>query len=111
MKIHERIKQLQADRNWSTNHMATEADISPATVNGWFKKRAMPTIEGIQKLCTAFGITVSEFFNEAGAPPTYLTDSQQELLDEYNLLDAREKDDILRMIRTRNEIRKNSNPL
>lgn len=106
MNIQKRIKSLQIQRNWSVNHMALEADLSPGTVLNWFNRNATPTIEGIEGICYAFGITVSEFFNEPGKQPTYLSDIQQEFLGEFNLLDPRGKDDILRLIKTRNEIRR-----
>ena len=106
MNIHSRIKQLQNNRNWSINHMAMEANISPGTILNWFKRKSIPTIEGIQNLCNAFGITLSEFFNECGDDSVYLSQIQKELLSEFDLLDKREKEDIIRLIKTRNEIRK-----
>ncbi|MBR2971050.1 MAG: helix-turn-helix transcriptional regulator [Clostridia bacterium] len=108
MNIHSRIKQLQNNRNWSINHMAMEANISPGTILNWFKRKSIPTIEGIQNLCNAFGITLSEFFNECGDDSVYLSQIQKELLSEFDLLDKREKEDIIRLIKTRNEIRKES---
>lgn len=108
MNIHSRIKQLQNNRNWSINHMAMEANISPGTILNWFKRKSIPTIEGIQNLRNAFGITLSEFFNECGDDSVYLSQIQKELLSEFDLLDKREKEDIIRLIKTRNEIRKES---
>lgn len=111
MNIHNRIQELQLKRNWSINYMALQADLSPATVSGWFKKRAMPTIDGIQKICGAFGITVSEFFNETDTPPKHLTDFQQEVLSEFDLLHNEEKEEFLRLFKTINRIKQKSNPL
>lgn len=85
-----------------------EANISPGTILNWFKRKSIPTIEGIQNLCNAFGITLSEFFNECGDDSVYLSQIQKELLSEFDLLDKREKEDIIRLIKTRNEIRKES---
>lgn len=85
-----------------------EANISPGTILNWFKRKSIPTIEGIQNLCNAFGITLSEFFNEGGGETVYLSQIQKELLYEFDLLDKREKEDIIRLIKTRNEIRKES---
>lgn len=107
MNIHNRIRQLQNERNWSINHMALEANLSPGTVLNWFKRNSTPTFEGIEKICDAFGITLSQFFNEENLSPSYLSKVQQEFLSEFDLLDSREKEDILRLIKTRNDIRKN----
>ena len=107
MNIHARIKQLQSERNWTTNHLAMESNISPATILNWYKRNSIPTIKGIQNLCDAFGITISEFFNEDNEK-VYLSNLQKELLTEFDLLDNREKEDIIRLIKTRNEIRKES---
>lgn len=107
MNIHARIKQLQNKRNWTTNHLAMESNISPGTILNWYKRNSIPTVTGIQSLCDAFGITISEFFNE-DEDKIYLSDLQKELLAEFDLLDKREKEDIIRLIKTRNEIRKES---
>ena len=105
MNIHARIKQLQNERNWTISHLAAEANLSPGTVFNWFKRKSIPTVEGIESICNAFGITMSEFFNE-DKETIYLSREQKELLREFNLLDEREKEDIIRLIKTRNEIRK-----
>lgn len=105
MNIHARIKELQNERNWSINCMAMKSNISPGTILNWYKRKSTPTVECIQKLCNAFGITLSEFFNDS-SEKVYLSDIQKEFLKEFDLLYQREKEDIIRLIKTRNEIRK-----
>jgi hypothetical protein len=47
----------------------------------------VPTIPSLEKICAAFGITLSQLFAEGNAPVS-LTDSQQELLARWSRLTA-----------------------
>lgn len=102
-KIKMRIKQLLEERNWSANHLAEVADISAASITNWHKRNTTPSLEAIIKICDAFGIAVSEFFNES-SKPVELTKTQQELLSEWNLLHKQQKEDFLTMIKNTNTI-------
>jgi hypothetical protein len=42
----------------------------------------VPTIPSLEKICTAFGITLSQLFAEGNAPVS-LTKSQQKLLERW----------------------------
>lgn len=57
----------------------------------------VPTIPSLEKICTAFGITLSQLFAEGNAP-VCLTDRQQELLTRWAKLSADQQDAVLALI-------------
>lgn len=101
-RINNRIKQLQLQRNWSVYHLALESGISAATILNWFNRKATPSINLLEKICNAFGITLAQFFNESD-DVIELTEQDKELLREWVLLHAAEKDAILNLIKTMND--------
>jgi len=106
MDIIEKIDAYRKQRNWSMNRLAVEAELNPGTVLNWFKRRSIPTISAIEAICEAFGITISEFLNEKDAP-VYLSGTQKEYLENFDLLGRHEKEDLLRLIKTIGETNKN----
>lgn len=109
-KINNRIRELQAQRNWSTNHLAVESGVSLATIINWFNRRATPSVNLLEKICSAFGITIAEFFNDDDEK-IQLTAQEKELLGEWALLSPAERDAILSTIKVVNQKVKDSNPL
>ena len=57
----------------------------------------VPTIPSLEKICAAFGITLSQLFAEGNAPVS-LTDRQQELLTRWAKLSAEQQDAVLALI-------------
>lgn len=91
------IEKHKNARHWTTHHMALEADINPTTILNWINRNTVPSVEAIEKLCQAFGITMSEFFNESG-DISYLTEEQKQLLNKWNCLHKNEKCHLLEFI-------------
>jgi hypothetical protein len=50
----------------------------------------VPTIPSLEKICTAFGITLSQLFSHGGEP-VLLTDTQQKLLKRWAGLDSEQQ--------------------
>lgn len=48
-------------------------------------KNMVPTIPSLEKICTAFGITLSQLFAEGDAPVS-LTEAQKKLLERWSRL-------------------------
>ncbi len=60
----DRITELRNERGWSNYRVAKSAGISQSTYQTWYSRKASPTLEGIEKVCRAFDISLSEFFYE-----------------------------------------------
>lgn len=97
MDVLKHIKELADQRKWSINHLAKIADVPQSTLSGLFQRNNCPTIPTLERICDAFGITMSEFFSKEGLL-TELTDEQRQLLDKWNLLSSEHKTAILFLI-------------
>ena len=62
-EVNKRILELCNQRNWSQYKLAQESKICNSAINAMFKHNHVPTIHNLQKICTAFHITLSQFFD------------------------------------------------
>ena len=60
----ERITELRKARGWTLYKLAEEAMIPQSTLSNMFSRKTLPTIFTLNQICEAFGITLSEFFEE-----------------------------------------------
>lgn len=60
----EKILQLKNERGWSLYKLADEAGLPQSTVANMFPRKTLPSLYTLSQICEAFGITMSEFFNE-----------------------------------------------
>ncbi|MBR6527222.1 MAG: helix-turn-helix transcriptional regulator [Lachnospiraceae bacterium] len=84
-------------RGWTEYHLAEMAGLPQSTISSWYRKSAMPSMTSLKKVCTAFGITLSQLFAE-GKDPVTLTDSQQALLERWSRLKPEQQDAIIKLI-------------
>lgn len=64
MDILKKIDNLRKERGWSINYLAMEAMLTQSTLNNLYTRNTEPKISTLRAICDAFGITLSEFFNE-----------------------------------------------
>ena len=89
MDILERIVKLRDERGWSNYKLAKEANIPQSTLTNLFKHSNLPTISTLESMCSAFGITIGNFFTNI-AP--FLTSEQNNLLNDWALLSTTQKE-------------------
>lgn len=61
MDVGERITALRAARGWSMNRLAQEADVAQSYISDIEKGKAKPTVEIIERICGAFGVSLRDF--------------------------------------------------
>lgn len=61
--VNKRILELCKQRGWSKYRLAKEADIGNSAISAMFKHNHVPTIHNLEKICNAFQITLSQFFD------------------------------------------------
>ena len=76
------ITEYREARGWTEYQLAERSGLPQSTISSWYRKNMVPTIPSLEKICTAFGITLSQLF-AAGDTPVSLTDSQQKLLERW----------------------------
>lgn len=62
--IKRRISELCDERNWSYYRLAKEAGFQQSTLKSIIKEKNMPSLYTLSKICDAFGITLSSFFDD-----------------------------------------------
>lgn len=58
----ERIRQQMELRGWSEYRLAKESGLSQSTIANVFHRSTLPSIPTLERICKAFGITLSQFF-------------------------------------------------
>lgn len=84
------VQELCKERSWTYYRLAKEADIPYSTLNNMMNRNNIPTIPTLQKLCDAFGITLSDFFQDE-SENSQLTQPQKEMIELYNRLSLEKK--------------------
>lgn len=80
-----KILQYRDDRGWSEYQLAERAGLPQSTISSWYRKNMMPTIPSLEKICNAFGVTLSQLFAQE-QDAVLLTQAQKELLDRWTRL-------------------------
>ena len=97
MDTHSRLRQLMAERGWTAYRLAKESGLSESTLANIFKRNTVPSIETLESVCSAFGISLAQFFAESEM--VELTPELKELFDNWVSLTPEQKQAALQMIR------------
>ncbi len=98
MDIIQRINSLMEERQWSDYKLSVESGLSSSTIANIHRRNTIPSIPTLEAICDAFGITLSQFFNE-GLVTVQLNSEQQELFTEWIMLTKEQKQLILAIIK------------
>ena len=93
------IRQNREARGWTEYQLAERAGLPQSTISSWYKKGMTPSFSSLEKICDAFGLTLSQFFAD-GQERLALTDDQRRLLEILALLSAQQKDALLHLLQT-----------
>lgn len=85
-----KIKDLCKNNHWTYYKLAKESQIPYTTLMNMFKKNTMPTIPTLNRICSGFGISLSQFFQD-GSRIDSLTEEQAHLLDTFISLSVEKK--------------------
>ena len=91
------ITQYRQARGWTEYQLAEHSGLPQSTISSWYRKGMIPTIPSLEKICAAFGITLSQLFAE-GSTPVSLTESQQHLLERWSRLSQEQQAIIFALI-------------
>lgn len=97
MDILNRIRQLMGNRDWSEYRLAKEARLSQSTISNMFQRNTLPSIPTLEAICSAFGITMAQFFS-TGMDMAALSDEQQALLKRWALLTDAQRNALMQLL-------------
>lgn len=86
MDILEKITSLRKARNWSEYQLAERSGLTQSTISSWYRKNMMPSIPSLERICNAFGISLSQFFLDDNSQAIYLNENQIKLINAANRL-------------------------
>lgn len=95
--ILERITQQRLSRNWTEYQLAQKSGIPQSTISSWYRKKMLPTLPSLEKICLAFDMTMAQFLSESSYL-TEITSDQKELLNNWELLSPAQKTAFLGLI-------------
>lgn len=84
------ITRYREERGWTEYQLAERSGLPQSTISSWYRKHMVPTIPSLEKICAAFGITLSQLFAE-GDTPVSLTEAQRKLLEHWARLSAEQQ--------------------
>ena len=100
MDVLKKIIDLREERHWTEYRLAEEAEMTQSTISAWFRKNNLPSIPSLERLCDAFGITLSQFFLEEDEQVSFLTEKQLELIHHAAKLDDKQFEALLTFLKT-----------
>lgn len=89
--ILETITKYRLERGWTEYQLAERSGLPQSTISSWYRKDMVPSLE---KICNAFGITLSQLFAENDSTVT-LAHSQKILLEKWSKLNKEQQDILL----------------
>lgn len=84
-------------RGWSEYQLAERSGLPQSTISSWYRKNIVPTLPSLEKICAAFGITLTQLLAEDGEA-VVLTSSQKELLERWSALSEEQQQIIFALI-------------
>lgn len=91
------ITTYREERGWTEYQPAERSGLPQSTISSWYRRSMVPTIPSLEKICAAFGITLSQLFAEGDAPVS-LTESQQKLLNRWARLSDEQQSVVFALI-------------
>lgn len=93
-----KINRMRIERGWSVYKLAELSGLSEKTIYNWEKRSSIPTIQALEGICDAFGITLSQFFSEDNY--VEMNAEMKELFDSYLSLTQEQRQAVKVMIKT-----------
>ena len=101
MDILRKIEKLRTDRGWSVYRLAEKLGLTDKCIYNWYHRNTVPTIQTIEQICDAFGLTLSQFFAEGNL--IEVDDELSQLFDNWRSLNEEQKKAVKIMIETFNK--------
>lgn len=98
MDVIKKIDMLMKERHWSDYKLAVESGLSSSTIANIHRRNTVPSISTLESICSAFGITLAQFFTEENNA-VQLNSEQQELFNLWIALTENQKELIYNLIK------------
>lgn len=92
------ISSYREERGWTEYQLAERSGLPQSTISSWYRKNLVPTVPSLERICQAFGITLSQLFAEGDAPVA-LSESQRALLEQWDKLTKEQQEALFSLIK------------
>lgn len=96
------IRKNREARGWTEYQLAERSGLPQSTISSWYQKGMTPSFSSLEKICDAFGLTLSQFFAD-GELRLALTPAQHTLLEKWTRLSPTQQRALLTVMDTMNE--------
>ena len=96
------IRKNREVRGWTEYQLAERSGLPQSTISSWYQKGMTPSFSSLEKICDAFGLTLSQFFAD-GEARLALTPEQRGMLDKWTRLSPAQQRALLTLMDTMNE--------
>ena len=93
-----RITELREKKNWTEYQLAERSGLTQSTISSWYRKDILPTIPSLERICIAFGISISQFFDDNSSEITLINPKQKQLLEHASKLDNEQYDALINFL-------------
>lgn len=90
MDVIAKIEELRAERGWTKYRLAEEAMLTYSTLSAMYLRNTPPKLDILEMICTAFGISLAQFFADGGVAEI-LSPDEKELIQKYRRLSDEKK--------------------
>ena len=97
MNAAERIKDLLKERDLSALQLAKKAKLAPTTVYSLLDRDSNPYEATLEAICSAFEMTVAEFYSGSYLPPD-LAEKETRLLASFRRISEQQQDAFLLLL-------------
>ena len=97
MNIINKIRKLQYERGWTDYKLAQPADISQSSLATLYSRQMPPKLEMLQRICEAFGITLSQFFLD-DEQIDILTEREKKMISSFRKLNPEKQQALIELI-------------
>ncbi|MCR5736127.1 MAG: helix-turn-helix transcriptional regulator [Eubacterium sp.] len=98
MNVLDKITKLREERHWSEYQLAEKSGLTQSTISSWYRKDMLPSIPSLNKICDAFGITLSQFFLEDNDTTVSLSKKELHLLNIFSKLSKEQSDALIQFL-------------
>lgn len=98
INVLERITELREQKKWTEYQLAERSGLTQSTISSWYRKDVLPTLPSLERICIAFGISISQFFDDNNSEITLINTKQKQLLAVTNKLDNEQYDALINFL-------------
>lgn len=98
INVLERITELREQKNWTEYQLAERSGLTQSTISSWYRKDIFPTLPSLERICEAFGISISQFFDDNSNEISLINPRQKQLLENASKLDNDQYDALINFL-------------